>query len=772
MHYPVIPEQREKNAMKRRFACLAATVLLYGITSTTALDEPLQKTAKEELEVQKIKVKTELMEVRVVVSDRKGQIIENLKKEDFELLENDKPQEISFFSISQLDSEKSQPTAVDKEVQGKAAWVQGVRERLSEAPLRTTLIYVDNLHLSFSGLNWVKQALRRFINERLTDQDLVALATSSNTLGIAQQFTRDRRLLRYGIEQMRVGPARPESGLFPPSLAAGVLNERPDAFRMAIDVVRRENNIQCPCNHLLELARAKALQVLSEASYSRKATLSVVKEFAEHMIRLPGKRMIVAFSDGFTMRENDGAIHNEELQSTINRAVRSGVVIYSIDAKGLQAPPSIDVSRNVGTKDAVYSQCEYCQSYCPRDCKDCSNCETDFCVPEYCIPPDSGMGSGLWTSFVYSSEREELDGLHALAEETGGKMYTETNDLNAALSQAFDANRFYYVLAYHLTPGGGERRIKVRVKNHPDYTVRAPKGFVPLDATLKPEEEAAKTPQQRLLHAIGAPMPKTDLNVSAQADFMETETDSSQVTLTVFFEGDRFQYRQQDQRNAFEVEILYVIYDSSGKLVGKGTSARVEGKLSQQRLNQAKTTGYRFTQRLTLTAGVYQVRVGVREEGADLMGTAATWIEVPKLDADKLEMSSVILRNPLDSPRADKEGIDVGELEQVKIVQGIPLFTRGDVCAHSFRVRGGTQASEDFDLLLMREVLRDGKPILQEKWLPISSKGRNIDSKGWFDLRGEIDLGGCDPDIYELRVSIKDPRSNKIVQRTAVFGVE
>ena len=45
-------------------------------------------------------VKTELIEMRTVVKDKKGRIIEDLKKEDFELLENDQPQGISFFSIS------------------------------------------------------------------------------------------------------------------------------------------------------------------------------------------------------------------------------------------------------------------------------------------------------------------------------------------------------------------------------------------------------------------------------------------------------------------------------------------------------------------------------------------------------------------------------------------------------------------------------------------------------------------------------------------------
>ena len=210
-----------------------------------------------------------------------------------------------------------------------------------------------------------------------------------------------------------------------------------------------------------------------------------------------------------------------------------------------------------------------------------------------------------------------MNGLHSLAEGTGGKMYDDTNNLGEALGRAFDANRFYYVLSYYLTPGTDVQRflaIKVRVRNHPEYTVRTPKGFSPIDVTAKPEDEAGKTPQQRLLRAMKAPLPVTDLPVSAQADFIENETDDKQVSLTVYFDGDKFQYQQQDERHVIGLEILYVISDSSGKQVD-GASAHVEAKLTPERLAQAKTAGYRFSRRLTLKPGVYQARPAILPPG-------------------------------------------------------------------------------------------------------------------------------------------------------------
>jgi hypothetical protein len=353
-------------------------------------------------------------------------------------------------------------------------------------------------------------------------------------------------------------------------------------------------------------------------------------------------------------------------------------------------------------------------------------------------------------------------------------MYDGTNDLSTAIGRAFDANRYYYVLSYYLPPRSDNlafRKIKVRVRNHPEYSVRTARGFALSDLTAETEAESVKTPQQRLIQAMKAPLPVTDLGVSARADFLETETDDKKVSLAVYFDGDRFQYREQDQRNAVELEIIYAIYDSSGKQV-EGTSAKVQGELSRDRLTQAKTRGYKFIRRLPLKPGVYQVRIGVREEGTNRMGTATAWVDIPELAQNKLEMSSLILSNPLDIDAASSEGINVSELEQIKMVQGIPLFERGDSFDYSFRIYQDALALAKPDLEWMPELFRGGKLIKQGQWLPIFIEKEDIDSKGWMDVYSEVDIGKFDPGVYELRVSVKGSRSNKTVQRTLVFSVE
>ena len=198
----------------------------------------------------------------------------------------------------------------------------------------------------------------------------------------------------------------------------------------------------------------------------------------------------------------------------------------------------------------------------------------------------------------------------------------------------------------------------------------------------------------------------------------------------------------------------------------------MEGKLTPAGMVQAKNRGYLFSRRLALNPGVYHVRIGVREKSTERIGTATTWVEVPELKPDRLEMSSLILRNPLQADPGDTDSIEVSGLEQIRMVQGVPVYETGDIFRYAFRVHPALKSFEGSELLMSREVLKDGQPIEAGHWLPVPAEERNIDGKGWFDLNGEIDIGGFDPGVYELQVRIKDARSNKSVQRTIAFGIQ
>src|SRR5258706_15987487 len=85
-----------------------------------------------------VRLKTDLFEVRAVVTDAKGRLVDSLRKEDFELLENNRPQTISFFSIEHAATDvKSQPPSVKENASNPSA------NRAVASAGRTIVLFVD-----------------------------------------------------------------------------------------------------------------------------------------------------------------------------------------------------------------------------------------------------------------------------------------------------------------------------------------------------------------------------------------------------------------------------------------------------------------------------------------------------------------------------------------------------------------------------------------------------------------------------------------------------
>jgi hypothetical protein len=312
----------------------------------------------------------------------------------------------------------------------------------------------------------------------------------------------------------------------------------------------------------------------------------------------------------------------------------------------------------------------------------------------------------------------------------------------------------------------------VRLRNHPEYRVRAPSGYTLSDLKKERAGTEQQDPQKRLLAAMSAPLPVTDLGVSVQADYLETDADDKQVSLTVFFEGDSFRYEKQDQRRVVNLEILSVVEDSYGKQV-EGISAMVQGNLTEAGMEQARTGGYRFSRRLPLAPGVYHARIGVREEGSNRIGTASTWVEVPEVAEKRLEMSSLILSDPLHADLSiEGESVRVSDLQQVRMVQGVPIYETGDIFYYTYRVHPGASVSGKPDLLVMWEVSQGGSPVAAGEWNSIRAELQDTDAKGWFDLDGELNINNFDTGVYELQVRVRKSDSEEVVQRTVTFGVQ
>lgn len=699
-----------------------------------------QSPDKEEV----LRVRTNLVELSAVVTDGRGRAVENLSKEDFELLENNRPQQINFFTVERVGGAQQQtmtastPGAVAPSVEG----ARNVATPAARASVgRTVVLFVDALHLSPSGLMGVKKSLLRFVDTQMTEGDLVAVVSTGASGGLLGQLTRDRQLLRVAIGRLAAQSVQTPS-FFTPYLAAQVLRENNldgEATALAARVVRAEDGLRAtvidpesndPDYLQKRYARQKAQMILAEATQRRRASMSALRAVADHVAALPGQRLIAYFSEGFSMAGTHGETETGDIESVTGRAARSGVVIYSIDARGLSANPIFDVS--AGDFEAGAAQ------------------------------------TSQMSAYLASSVTESQNGMNALARDTGGEPFFNTNDLNKALSRALDENRVYYRIAYH-SPEGDEgkfRRVTLRVKNHPDYKVRAQRGY---RVEAEDAREAAETPRQKLIRAMVSPLPSSALPVEASAGFYTGGTDDAQVSFRAHVDGSRLDYREQPDKTArVELEVVTVVYDLGGKVISSFPEP-VKLTLTPRGVELVKTYGIDSVKRLSLKPGLYQVRFGVREPSTERVGTSSVVVEVPDLSGGKLALSSVFLRADVGQPDAgDAKGAGATSARG-EFRQGVQVFRRGEPLVYQFRVYNAEGAG-GADLSMRLELRQGERVIYAGAWEPAAPLVVKRDSKG-AEVGGQL-KAALPPGTYELRVGVRDERRKKTVGGAVGFSVE
>ena len=479
---------------------------------------------------------------------------------------------------------------------------------------------------------------------------------------------------------------------------------------------------------------SRARRVLAETSYRRRVTLSTLEATVERMADLPGQRLLAFYSDGFSLMDRGGTPDTADLLPAISRAVLSGVVIYSVDSKGLQAHPLFDASVRGSFSPAMHG-------------------------------------------YLNSAERDAEDGMNALARDTGGEPSFNTNDLAEPLIAALNQNRFYYLLAYYPSEPLTEkdkkfRRLSVKLKDYPKYKIRTQKGYLPAELAGVKFKPTDQTPKDRLAEATLAPLPVTNIAVSAWAAFIETEIDEAQVSLQVQIDGDKLTLREENQSYYMELELIVFVFNEDGKNVDSKTHA-VTGKLPPKQAELTKQQGITFAKRIGLKPGLYQIRVGVRELGSEQIGTAAAWVEVPELPRKKLALSSIILADWSDNQTAFPEGPLAKQSTASRLMHGIRFYHPSDTFAYYMLVyrpenpKSGVAAP---DLLMKTNFISKGNPIELAEWYPLSSRQLQETKKGTV-VGGKIQLQNTKPGIYELLVSVKDAKSNRTVQRTTTFGI-
>jgi VWFA-related protein len=723
--------------LKQMLLVIIVVLTLHQIGGAQSGTTP-SPTGKQE---QTLRLSADLIQVRAVVTDKQGRVIDHLKKADFVLLENDMPQRIEFFTVDRIEGRPVGPLPANQANDQRTAPVNPAALP-AEPPRRSIVLFVDTVHTDHVRLARVKDALQRFVDQQMSDQDLVAVVASGGGLGLLSQFTRDRQVLRAAINALKPWAPRESNSLLTPYLAASVLRGEMDALSLAWEIVQFEEGLGGLSGQPDFFRNPKAAQavrgqltprmntILLEAAHRRRVTLATLDSAIMHLADLTGARMILLFSEGFTLLGSGGSGDSSDLQPTISRATRGGIVTYSFDAKALE-PVMVGADRAI------------------------------FIHGDYLSP------------FMNRANNELHDGMQRLALDSGGELFININDFNGRLQKVLDENRFSYVLAYYMQ-GDKDlkklRRIKLQIKDHPEYVVRTERGYRPVDLAEARASTTALTPRQKLFQAMAAPLPVTTLGISAAADYLEREGDDLQIALQVYIDGDTPAYQESNGHYTGDLEIVTAVHDLSGKAV-KVFTDNLHAELQPDQLAAAQQNGYRYYKRLGLKPGRYQIRIGALETRSERLGATSLWVEVPDLSQRRLRTSSLLVGN-YPATREQDVVIEGGSQPyEPPVKRGVRLYRSGAALIYQMMIYPPSAQTTAADLTMQLQVLRGREPVFQSAWLPVTARMAGQDRKG-VAVYGQLDLHTVPPGLYEFQIAVKDAKTNQTALQTTTFGIE
>jgi VWFA-related protein len=513
------------------------------------------------------KVRVNVVLVRVVVRDSDGKVVTNLKKEDFQLTDDRKPQIISSFSVetplSQAPTTKVDPSDTSSEQ---------AQVKAPELPERFVTLVFDDLHLSTQDAMIARQAAAKLFATMASGDRLAIFSTSGQ---VEQDFTADRGRLEEALKRILRHSLSMDSPMDCPPMSyyeaySIVYGKDPGALQTAIqDILNCMGPLdQTAATHLAEGMAQRELNI-EEAQLQR--TYQNLEALIRRMSVLPGPRVIVMMSPGFFI--TPGMQWTGEV---IDRATKANVVIDTIDARGLWVESTYDAS-NPGTSSPIKQQ------------------------------------------FERTEQLLKGDVLGELADGTGGSFFHNRNDIDLGLLQAAAEPEVSYVLGFapqNLKLDGKYHNLKVTLTGKQKWGLQARHGYFAPHGESNPEAAAKEEIQQ----AVFSQEELHELPVECQAQFFKG-ADGVHLTVVTHVGIGELRFRKVDERNQDTLTITTAIFDQNGNML-TGLQRVLDMRLKDVTLERVNKTGLNVKLSFDLQPGTFLVRTVVRDsEGAQLGAT-------------------------------------------------------------------------------------------------------------------------------------------------------
>ncbi len=593
------------------------TVLVFFLTSARAQSQNNQEGRKSQDEA--ITLKTHLVTLDVIVKDNKGKYVTDIKPEDFSIYENGARQVIEFFDP---------PLAGGNETNRGTVSDTSTSVKSSGGPTNILSIVLDGATTDLTNLKQVREGTLRYIRERITNTDMVAVFGVSTDLRLLQAFTQDKAKLIAAVEN---------------AYLLTTSNKNLERTHLAEDIERARSELASSGDINLPATPAAAAQgpAAAQAMIAARAlerfvklrsqlsvqqarpVLAALAAICEALRAIPSKKTLVLFSQGFVAP----TILDWQVQSVIDIANRANVAIYIIDSAGLRTSAPLSTSPVPSAPLSAVGAT---------------------------VGTDNRMravgGEDVFDNVRQEGLNREYDILYRISGDTGGEFVKGTNDLAKGLDRIDQEIRSRYTLAYYSTDlnfDGSFRKLKVEVRR-PDAHVISRSGYY-----ANPGEDIVplSPDDKKLIGNFAAIEANSELPLFDELSPFRFKDGRYVVPLSVELPPSAVKFERRGAKQHLQFDVIGVIRDASGKFVAR-LGGGFDISLTAEQYQAILRNNIFYRQDAELDPGTYSLELIVRDKLSGKMAARRVTLVLPEANAEFSTSAVVLSRHavPIKTP--------------------------------------------------------------------------------------------------------------------------
>jgi VWFA-related protein len=566
--------------MMRKLAIIA--LLLVAVAGSRPQQVGQNKNAGEAQNFT-LKVQSNLVVEAVEVKDKQGNFIHGLTAKDFVLTEDGVPQTIRYCEHQDLAETAKPLPPMTSATEDVTVYNRLAREAIAPESMdneryknrRLLALYFDMSALPPADQMRALDAAQKFVRTQMTTVDLVSIMRyDGGSVDILQDFTADRNRLLSILETLVVGEGQ------------GLEGTTDDASSSDTGAAFGQDDSEFNV-------------------FNTDRQLSALQTAAHMLGQVNEKKSLLYFASGLRL---NGIDNQAQMHATADAAIKAGVTIFTIDARGLVAQaPMGDASQG--------------------------------------SPGGQSMYTGASAQAVTTNFQQSQDTLYALAGDTGGKAFLDNNDLSRGIVQAQESISDYYILGYYTTntePNGKFRRIRILLANIQEAKLDYRQGYY---ANKEFNKFNDVDRERQLEDALMLEDPITDLTIAMEIDYFQLNRAEYFVPIIVKIPGRELALAKRGGAEITRLDFVGEIKDLVGGTTVQNVRDNVSIKLSDATAAELVHRPIEYDTGFTLLPGKYSIKFLARDDETGRIGTFQTTFVIPNLNKElkRIPISAVVL---------------------------------------------------------------------------------------------------------------------------------